>query len=441
MKFFRTGLLALLLVLALIVLVTLSFAGDPLFVGALRRYAPPALGQPLDFTDASLSVLGGSAEVDDLVIGNREDPLAEVGKVRLDTSTSDLLAGRFRIEEATLADAVLHLSVDENGRLSIDPGPPPAGTETTPPPPASADTPPPARRDFVQIVQEYWDRLQTYRDYYRKVGAFGGKDAAEAEAGGAAEQGARRLPHPGMASFLEQSASSTSPTFLRIDHAELSDFRWETLDRRTGKPLLPPLDSLSLTLDRLGSSLPGETSPAKISGDGLLSGGGAIRFVLALARGAESSTLAFSARDLPAAAIADLIASSVPFRLSEGLLDLDTEQLAFTDSSLAGTLKLTLRKGRLEAAPGAPKVLGMDATQFCSLLDRALAQGPVSIAFVLGGTPTHPSFEIQNDTELGDLLKGAVKAEVKERGQKLLDEQKSKLGKKASGLLKGLKGH
>jgi len=54
-------------------------------------------------------------------------------------------------------------------------------------------------------------------------------------------------------------------------------------------------------------------------------------------------------------------------------------------------------------------VLGLSAREFSQLLNQALEQGPVKLKLSLSGSPTRPSFRIRNETELDQLLGGALK--------------------------------
>ncbi|MBL7008031.1 MAG: DUF748 domain-containing protein [Planctomycetes bacterium] len=440
MKFLRTGLLVFILLLVALVAGGLYFAGDPLFASALRAYGPAAAGQPLDFQDARLSVFGGTAGIDGLLIGSREDPVIEAASINLDASTLDLLAGRLHLEQATLDGAVLHLVVDVNGKLSLDPGPPPEEVVKGKPPRQrkGRKQTEPKDRDFIQIVQEYWERLQEYEDYYDQAASvFGGEESPEMKAARVART---RAKHPGRASFLggEEEAGMS----FWLGHASLNDFRWETLDKRSGRPVLPPLKSLSLSLDRLGAAPKDETGPTSFAGKGEFAAGGKIDFALDLSRGADLSSLKFTATDLPVAAIVHLVSESLPYRLESGLLDLDTRKLRFADDQLQGKVKLNLRQVVLEPKPGAPEVLGMKPQEFCKLLNQALATAPVALDFVLGGTPTEPSFKIENESSLKDILTGAVKAEAEARGKELLEQKKDELlgGKDPKDVLGGLLG-
>lgn len=440
MRFFRTGLLILVLVLILLISGGLYFGGDPLFASALRTYGPDATGQPLAFEDARLSVFGGTAAIDGLLIGTETDPVVEASRVSLDASTFDLLAGRLHLEDASLDGAVLHLVIDQNGKLSLDPGPPPEEVLKEKPPKErkGRKKTEPEDRDFVQIVQEYWERLQEYEEYYDKAGSvFGGEESEEEKAEREARQ---RAKHPGKASFLDQKEDEGVSFWL--GHAALTDFRWETVDERTGKPVLPPLQSLSLTADRFGAAPEGVTEPASLAGQGAFSDGGAIDFRLDLSRSEELSKLKFTATDLPVAAIAELVTESLPYTLESGFLDLDTRKLRFAEDRLQGKVKVNLREVVLKAKKGAPEVLGMKPREFTKLLNQALASAPVAFDFVLGGTPTEPSFKIENESSLKDLLTGAIKAEAEERGKELLEEKKDELldGKDAKDVLGGLLG-
>ncbi|RMH05127.1 MAG: DUF748 domain-containing protein [Planctomycetota bacterium] len=443
MKIFRTGLLVLVLLVVVLVAGTLLLAGDPLFASALRTYGPGALGQPLDFGDASLSILGGSAAVEDLRIGSTEEPVAEARSVALDASTLDLLSGRLHIEEAVLDGAVLHLVIDEQGRLSIDPGPPPPEVVAEKPPrerPGRKKTPP-EERDFVQIVQEYWERLQDYREYYDQVGSILGGGEGETPEEREAREARQRSRHPGRASYLGEAEADGGLSFW-LGHAALTDFRWETLDQRTGGPVLPPLASLTLTLDRLGDAPAGVTEPASIAGRGELADGGRIDFALDLARDGGLSRLRFEAAELPAASIMALAAKSLPYELESGFLGIQTRKLRFGADHLEGRVKLELRDAVVRPGAGAKEVLGMKPQEFCKLLNHALAAAPVAFDFALGGSPTEPTFAIENQSDLKDILTGAVKAEAEGRAKELIDQKKDELlgGKDAGDVLGGLLG-
>ena len=154
MKIFRKGFVVLLVTLTVLLVLIAAFAGDPLFAGALRAYGPQAVGQPLEFEDAGLSILGGSAHIDGLEVGAPAEPLAEIASFVFDADALALLGGRIAIEQASLGKTHLRLIVDENGKLGFDPGPPPPEAEPTPgkkPPVKEEERVPAEDRDLVQI--------------------------------------------------------------------------------------------------------------------------------------------------------------------------------------------------------------------------------------------------------------------------------------------------
>ncbi|MFQ5748514.1 MAG: DUF748 domain-containing protein [Planctomycetota bacterium] len=439
----RKGFFSLMGVLFVLVLLFLWLACDPLFRGALERYGPQALGQPLSFDEAMLSPLAGRAEILGLKIGSPERPMIESGRLVAEVSPFRLLGGEFGIELAALERATLRFRIDKQGRLGFDPGPPPEGVS---PERRSREQPAPTNpedRDFVEIVQEYWERVQEYKKYYEKTGLFGGGEASPS---------AKEVPPPsryrgrqGRASCLESDAGPPEGKPGRrfgIGHAGVQDLHLETRDERTGKPILPVFDKLSFSMDRLGGVPGGEETPGRIAADGVLAGGGSFGFILELARGAGPSRLVLHVQGLSPSAFADLVRNSLPWRIEGRAIDLDADELAFTQTSLKGELSLTLHGIRLQARRSAPDVLGLPAQEFSHLLNQALEQGPVKLKLSLSGSPTRPTFRIRNETELDQLLGGALK----KKGADFLKEKAAGLspfgsppgnGKKKKGRRKG----
>lgn len=441
----RKGFLILFAIVLLGLFAAVVLGADALFGKALRAWGPYAFGgQPVAFADSELSILGGRANVAEFRAGTETAPLLDLQRGALEVDIGAALAGRVHVREATLTGARLHFIVNADGTLAVDPGPPPAEERAkNPQPKRETPLPKPENRDVIQIVAEYWDRYQHYKDYYDEYGGiFSGGDGEKAEKAPPAR-------FPGKPDFVAEAQARArvereARGVFYLEKAAIEDFRWETLDQRTGAAILPELKSFTFALERLGTAPAGVVEPATIRGEGGFASGGSLQFRLDLSRSAEPSALDFSALGLQVDEIAELSKMSLPFKVAGGLLDLKTAGLRFSDEVLAGTISLELRGAKVTAKKGSPPVLGVEAPEFCKLLNQALAAGPVAFSIVLGGTPTRPSFDVENEMDLGELLGGAVKAEVQRRAGQLIDEKKDelkeKLEKEAGGLLDGLLG-
>ncbi len=434
MSILRKGFLLLLLLLFLLLAGTLVFGGDQIFSHALKKYGPVAFRQPVRFQQAELSVLGGSAGVEDFHVGSKDNPLMDVKAASLDIGTLALLDGRVHIENARLDGVRLHLAVQKDGTLSFDSGPPPPevvkeGDASK----SKAAKTPAQKRDLVQIFTEYWDRYQQYKEYYDKVGLGGGADESEED-----DAIAERVKYPGIPDYVRAAqavAANAGAGVFWLEHAQIQNFSWETMDLRNGKPILPALKEFSLQLDAVGIPPSGINPPAVYAGKGVLEAGGALEFQLQISRDENPSTLSLSAEELPVSSIAAIARRSFPFVIQGGTLDLLTDGLQFQATQLSGSVRIVLRKTKLKSKASSPTVLGVEPQEFCSLLNAALQKQPIAFVIQLGGTPTSPSFSIKNETDLGNLLGGAIQAEVERRAQELVDEQLGELEEKASELL------
>lgn len=443
MKIFRKGFVVLLLTVTALLIATLAFAGDPLFAGALRAYGPPAIGQPLDFDDASLSILGGSAEIQQLAVGQEQEPLIEIGRFAFDADAFALLAGRLAIDEAALNATHLRLIIDENGRLGFDPGPPPAGTEPSPEakkpePETEPKTPPtpPEDRDLVQIVEELWERYEEYKEYYDEYGGIfiGGEEEQE-------EVRTARSRWPGKPAYLDEqarAAESAKAGAFWLGKAEVANFSWETLDKRTGQQILPAIASGTLRVENLGSPPLDENGVAQTptslihAAADFADDGGRMLLSLGLPRDGSATTLDLQLSALPIDSLQRAVNRSLPYDLSGGVFDLVTSGLSFSQQSLQGEIVLQLRNVQLKPRAQSPEVLGVKPAEFCSVLNRALTSQPVEFRFSLGGTPTDPKFRLEDATDLDDLIVDALTDEAKARAQAELDEQRNKLEAKAN---------
>lgn len=429
--FLRKGFLILFAVVLVLLLTGAIFGADTLFERALRRWGPYAFGgQPVEFAEADLSLLGGRAGVEQFRAGTERDPLIELGKGELSVSVGAALGGRVHVRNAELSGARLHLIVKEDGTLAFDPGPPPPEVAAEKSPPQRERPLPKAEnRDLIQIVTEYWERYQTYKGYYDDYGGIFSGGSGEKE-----EPPAPAL-FPGKPDFVaaaqdkRRREGGTRGVFW-LERAAIEDFRWETVDRRTGKEILPALKGFTFALENLGTPPRGEAMPATVRGEGELADGGVIGFRLDLARDGGLSALEFRADGVPTDALVALAKNALPFQVDGGSLNLLADGLRFRDDALQGRVRVELLGATVKARRVSPKVLGVDAETFCQLLNDALASAPVAFSIVLGGTPTRPTFDVENETDLGDLLGGAVKAEVQRRAEALIDEQAGKLGEK-----------
>jgi len=436
MSLIRKGLVAVLLVVVLLAVLGVLFGADALFARALRSGGEAALGAPVDFEDAGLSLFAGSADVRGFRGGTETHPLLGFANARFDVGVGAALAGRTEIETARIDGLRIHLVVDEEGRLSWDPGPPPPQAEKEPDAPAPAPDaeplPPPAERDLMQIAREYWERYETYQGYYDEYGGFlgGGDDDEDPE-----EAVRERVRWPGKpdavaAAQREAAAEAEARGRLWIGEAAIEDFAWITRDARSGEPLLPALASCSLRMLRIGTPPDGGTEPAELSGDATLETGGALSFAWQGSRDGTPNGLRLSATSLPIRELLPLAGKSFPFDVSEGLLAVATEDLRFASDHLSGSVRLELSGAQLAARADSPDVLGVDAGEFCQLLNVALGNQPVAFVLRLGGTPAAPEFEIENQTDIGDMLGGAIQAEAERRAREFVDEQKAELEQK-----------
>jgi hypothetical protein len=253
------------------------------------------------------------------------------------------------------------------------------------------------------------------------------------------EEAARRAKYPGMPDYVKAAqteANANAEGVFWMENASITDFNWNTVDKRNGEAILPEIDSFTFALANVGTPPDGSAPPASYSGNGGLKAGGAIDFALSLARDTSLSSLDFTADALPVASIADLISKSLPFGISGGTLDISTQAVQFTASELGGGIRVVLNGTTLKALPNSPDVLGVSAREFCTLLNSALQSQPVAFMINLGGTPSSPTFDIENETDLGDMLGGAIKAEAERRANEFIDEKKEELEEKATDLIK-----
>ena len=415
LKQFRRGFLVLAGAATPVVGGGLLLAADPLFESGLRKYGPQTLRQPVAFAEADLSAFLGSARVDQLVIGPPEQPLVQAGHIGFSAAPLNFIRGRVRIDEAVLDDAVIHLVVGRDGKFSFDPGPPPPQTPKSREPKKRRrkELPAEPERDFVQIAAEYWDRLMQYKEYYDRIGALkGGEDVAE-------EDPERR--RGGRASYLRGRQPPGSGFWL--GEIGLENFRIETRDERTGKPLIPPVQSVTLKLENFGDAPAGFFGPAVLRAGAEFAGGGALRFHLELARDGGPNGLRFLARGLPVGEWLHLAAASLPWDIPRGTLDLEADHLRFTGDSLQGSVKLTLRGVRLRAKPDAPDVLGVRAAEFTRILNEGLEQGPIVLEIGLSGTPTAPDFAFLNARTPAELILNGLRREAEDRLRQELQEE------------------
>ncbi len=432
MSMIRKGLVVVLLVVVLLFALGLTLGADALFRRAMQSGAEAALGAPVTIEDTELSLFSGSATISGFRGGTETDPLLDFTEACFDVDVNAAFDGRAHIQQATLKGLRIHLVIDEQGQLSWDSGPPPADAPKAedPPKPAPDATPPPPaeEQDLTQLLWAYWLRYQEYKPYYDEHGGFfgGGDEDEEAEA---ARQRARWPGKPDAVAAAQRADAAAADTrgAFWLDHAAVEDFAWDTLDKRTGEPLLPALASFSMRMTAIGTPPDGSTPPSGLSGEAKLLNGGELNFNWAGSRDDSPSKLALTALGIPVQELLPLAGSSFPYDVIGGTLAVGTEDLAFAKDHLSGTIRLVLADGQLAARADSPKVLGVNAKEFCSLLNTALGSQPVAFVIELGGTPAAPKFKIRNETDLGDMLGGAIRAEAERRAREFVDEQRAEL--------------
>ena len=104
-----------------------------------------------------------------------------------------------------------------------------------------------------------------------------------------------------------------------------------------------------------------------------------------------------------------------------------TDNLQFHDSALQGRVRIELSGASFQEGPRSKPVLGVKPGEFCKVINKALEKNTIAFDFVLGGTPTRPSFTIEHATDLDDLILETLKDEAKERLNEEVDEAKQKL--------------
>ena len=438
MSVIRKGLTALLVLVLVATVLGLTLGLDWLFARAVRSGGAAALGAPVDFDGAGFALFSGRATVDGFHGGTAEHPLLDFEHAALQVSPGAALGGRVQIDEATLDGLVLHLVIDEQGKLGWDPGPPPADTEPAQDAPPAPPAEPAEDADLVQILREYALRLRTYKEYYDKYGGVFGGDG-DAEEGPAAE----RVRWPGKPEAVrlaqaEDAAAAAAQGVFWLAEAAISDFSWNTLDQRNGEPLLPALSSCSLNLSALGTPPDGSTPPSEVRGEATFAAGGELGFALALSRDGSPHALTLNATGLLLVELMPLAGQSFPFKIEDGTVDVVAEEFRFAADSLDGSVRLRLAGARLSPKPDSPKVLGVRPGEFCRLLNAALEAVPVEFVLRVGGSPGRPTFRIENESEIGDALGGAIRAEVERRAREFVDEQRQELEEEGRNRLEGL---
>ncbi len=422
---FRKGFLFLLLALLGLLVIILVFAGDPIFSSALRKYGPKATGQRVDFETASLSILSGKAQVGGLQLGRPRKPLIKTESILFDAAASDLLAGRLFIENAEMLDVHLRLVIDKNGRFEFDPGPPPDGTQPDADAPSDKEElPPTEERDVVQIVSELWERYQTYKGYYDEYGGIFGGGASEEEA----EEEAQRLHLAGRPAYLDQALMAEpdggEPKFFQMKKAEIRNLSWESIDKRTGMPFLPELRQGTLTMLEIGTP----DGKSTVHANAEVADGGTMAFSMEVPKNETDLTeVSAEIRSLPVDSFRASINRSLPYKLKGGTVDLVAKGLQFNDNNLSGRVRVELFGATFKESKRSKPVLGVKPAEFVKVVNRALKDNAIAFDFVLGGTPTRPTFRIENATDLDDLIIETLKEEAKERLKEEVDEAKEKL--------------
>ncbi|MFO0983684.1 MAG: DUF748 domain-containing protein [Planctomycetota bacterium] len=449
----RTGLVAVLLTSAALIFIAVEFFSGDFVRWALTSQAVASTGARIDLASASASLIGGSVKLHDLAVA----PYANTGESVLTAKSAvaklDLLAalgGVVHVPEMSLADGTINLVRDRNGRLNIDPGPPPDGAEPGPEEQARD-------RDLVQEVGSIIERYRKYHEYYQKVHKQKAKEQADKK-----EKLAARS-FPGKASYLPEVAELNPRFWVKKLGAENLSLR--TLDERTQKPFLPELESLSLVIENLSSNAALVEAPfaLKVNARPKRAGTWQIDFASPSSAGLPDE-IRFALEDVAVADVAPLVARSLPFDFEGGTFSLrsikpPTESelgaagtsagsLQLGASEVLGALALDVSKLKLKAAPGRDSILGIPTPTFLRAFNYAADQVPLTLLFGVSGSTSLPKLELLNGGQLLSALRDQVahsaSAELKGLQDALaaglqgeLEHQKAALLEQGKALLRG----
>ncbi|MEW6746453.1 MAG: hypothetical protein AB1486_27245 [Planctomycetota bacterium] len=472
-SFIRSGLIVLIVLTLGVLFVSAEFLSGGLISWALSTTVTEATGARVEIEQSDASLLNANLsfeKVDLFPYFETKEALFHGEKAFASLDLGAALSGRIWIPELSLTGGIVTLKRDENGRLNIDPGDPPAGAE--PDPEAGPPFELPEGADIIQQIGDLIDRLQRYKGYYDKV-----KREKQQKA---AEEKARERVYPGQASYLVKSAEALEPR-LWIKRIEASNLRVVTHDARTGKPFLP-FDSISLLIENLteDSQLTRQPIVYSLAAQTLDAGNWSIRYATAVQGAAKTplDQMSFSLSAVPFEKVASLVSESLPFRLAGGTLDLETidrkgatageakaaaAPLRIGLDKVRGAVRLSLNGAKLLEARGGGDILGLPAGTFTELFNYALTAAPLKLVFSVDGRPSRPQIQLLNGKKLLQTLRdratGAaeekvralanlVTAEAQARAEQglqqakdlskgVLDDADELLDDKAAGLLEG----
>jgi uncharacterized protein (TIGR03546 family) len=356
--------------------------------GALSR----ALGVRCTFGDIRYSFFGQTLRFTDFQLPDPSDTgrdMVRIGGFHADLHFTDLLRGRFRIEDLRVEDVSFDVVRHTDGRLNVTelPAAKPSGRAS---PGERA-----AWEEFVAWLVER-GREADWADLLRRWAAYREKALREREE-------ARKVP-PARREPLPYDPSrrwdfERSAPLVRIERIEARGVALRVTDRAAppGGAAVPAITHLEARGSELSGSPGWNGAPLELEGKGKLDGGasGEIAFRVSILPGRASFDLGVAAVPLPA--VRAWYEKTLPVLVEEGVAAAAVSG-AVERGTIDASVNLRVDRLRVAARKDRPRILGLDERTSAAALQGVNAYGeklPVVVGAALVGPVGAPSVQAQ----------------------------------------------
>lgn len=365
-----------------------EFAIRDLAGGAVSR----ALGVRCTFGDIRYAFFGQTLEFTDFQLPDPSDTgrdMVRVGKFHADLHFTDLLRGRFYVEDLRVEDVAFRVVRRDDGKLNV----------TELPAAKPSDSASPGERaaweEFVAWLAER-GREVDWAEALQRFAAYREKAAREKEAARKTSPEKRpRLPYDASRRWeFERSAP-----LVRIERIEARNVSFEIADRAAppGSAAVPAITHLVARGTELSARPGWNGAPLALEGTGKLDGGASGEIAFRLSIRPDRASVDFGVSAVPLPAFRPWYEKSLPVVVEDGIA------AAAVSGAVAGgvidaSVNLRVDRLRVSSRKDRPRILGLDERTSAAAVQGINAYGeklPVVVGAAVVGPVGAPSVQAQ----------------------------------------------